>query len=190
MGILDTLLSSQNAQLITQLARNSGIDESDVQNVLGQLLPVVSQGIKNNADTTEGLGELVSAMGKGNYQRYLEHPEDLAQPVATREGNAILGRALGSRDASRSVAEYAAEATGIDSGIVKQLLPLVATAVMGALSKETTDSPIGGQGQSLDMSSLGGANASPVVGLITSFLDADKDGDITDDLFNIARKFF
>jgi len=190
MGILDTLLSGQNAQLITQLARNSGIDETDVQNVLGQLLPAVSQGIKSNASTSTGLGELVTALGKGDYQRYLDNPEELTTSSATDEGNAILGHVLGGRDASRSLAEQAAELTGIDSGIVKQLLPLVATAVMGALSKETTDSPIGGSGKSLDMSSILGADASPVVGMITSFLDADNDGDITDDLLNMAKKFF
>lgn len=40
MGILDTLLSGQNAQLMTQLARNSGINEADVQKVICQLLVV------------------------------------------------------------------------------------------------------------------------------------------------------
>jgi len=189
MGILDALLSGQNGQLISQLARSSGIGEKDVQNVLGQLLPAVSNGIKGKASSSEGLGELVSALGKGDYQRYLERPEELGGQTATDEGNAILGKVLGGRDASRSVAEQAAQATGISSSIVKQLLPLVATAVMGALSKETTDSPIGGRGQSLDMSSLTGADASPVVGMITSFLDADNDGSITDDLLNMAKKF-
>ena len=189
MGILDSLLSGQNGQLIAQLARSSGIGEKDVQNVLGQLLPAVSKGIKGNASSSEGLGELVTALGKGNYQRYLESPEELAGQAATDEGNAILGKVLGGRDASRGVAEQAAKTTGIDSSIIKQLLPLVATMAMGALSKETTDSPIGGRGQSLDMSSLTGADASPVIGMITSFLDADNDGSITDDLLNMAKKF-
>ena len=102
---------------------------------------------------------------------------------------AILGHVLGNKEASRNVAAQAAQATGVNSDIVKQLLPLVATAVMGALSKETTDSPIGGRGQSLDLSSLTGADASPVVGMITSFLDAGNDGSITDDLLNMAKKF-
>jgi len=190
MGILDTLLSGQNAQLITQFARNSGIDEADVQKVIGQLLPAVSQGIKTNASTSEGLGALVNALGKFDYQRYLDHPEQLTEPAATDKGNAILGHVLGSRDVSRNVAEQAAQTTGVDSGIIKQLLPLVATAVMGALSKETKDSPIGGSGQSLGMNNILGADASPVVGMITAFLDTNNDGDITDDLFNMARKFF
>lgn len=189
MGILDTLLSGQNGQLIAQLARNSGIGESDVQSVLGQLLPAVSSGIKSQVSNSAGLGELVNAMGQGDYQRYLDRPEELASQAATDEGNNLLGSILGSRDASRSVAEQAAQTTGVDSSIIKKLLPLVATAVMGALSKETTDSPIGGRGQSLNLSSLTGASASPVMGMITSFLDADNDGNITDDLLNMAKKF-
>lgn len=190
MAILEALLSGQNAQLITQFARNSGIDAADMQKVIGQLLPAVSQGIKSNASTSEGLGALVTALGKGDHQRYLENAEGIDEAAATTEGNAILGHVLGGRDASRSVAEQAAQTTGVDSSIVKQLLPLVATAVMGALSKEAKDSPIGGSGQSLGLNSILGADASPVVGMISSFLDTDNDGDITDDLFNMAKKFF
>jgi hypothetical protein len=54
-------------------------------------------------------------------------PEGIDEAAATTEGNAILGHVLGGRDASRSVAEQAAQTTGVDSSIVKQLLPLVAT---------------------------------------------------------------
>ena len=61
--------------------------------------------------------------------------------------------------------------------------------MMGALSKETSNSAIGGVGN-LDLSGLLGGNASPIVGMVTSFLDANNDGDVTDDLLNLAKKFF
>ncbi len=189
MGILAEILGGQNAQLVTQFARKSGIDESDVQSVIGQLLPALTQGIKTNVASPDGLGALVTALSKGDHQRYLEQPDALAESGAVDEGNAILGHVLGSRDASRSVAEQAAQTTGVSSSIVKQLLPLVATAVMGALSKEATASPLGGAGN-LDAGSLLGGDSSPVIGMITSFLDSDNDDNITDDLFNIAKKFF
>ncbi|SMG64876.1 protein containing DUF937, bacterial, partial [methanotrophic bacterial endosymbiont of Bathymodiolus sp.] len=96
MAILEALLSGQNAQLITQFARNSGIDAADMQKVIGQLLPAVSQGIKSNASTSEGLGALVTALGKGDHQRYLENAEGIDEAAATTEGNAILGHVLGS----------------------------------------------------------------------------------------------
>ncbi len=189
MGILDTLLSGQNIQLVTQLAKNSGIDSADVQKVIGQLLPALSQGVKANVSQSGGIDQLIGALSKGNHQQYLDNPESLSDTSAVNEGNAILGHVLGNKEASRNIAAQTAQSTGVSNDIVKQLLPLVATAMMGALSKETSNSAIGGVGN-LDLSGLLGANASPVVGMVTSFLDADNDGDVTDDLLNLAKKFF
>lgn len=189
MGILDTVLGG-NTQIVSQLARNFGVDESAVQNVVSQLVPAVSKGIKNNASSSDGLGGLINALSQGNHQQYIENPNALTESSAIDEGNAILGHVFGNKDVSRNVASHAAESTGVDNGIVKQLLPLVATAVMGALSKETTNSSaLGGVGN-LDVSSLLGGDSSPAVDLISSFLDSDNDGDVTDDLLNLAKKFF
>jgi len=189
MGVLDAILGGQNGQLITQLAKGAGLDESTVQSVVNQLLPAVSKGIKSNAGSSGGLSSLVSALSAGNHQQYLDNPEKLADSAAVDEGNAILGHVFGNKDVSRNVAGHAAEATGVDSGIVKKLLPLVATAVMGALSKETTNSPLAGN-SGLGLNNLLGGDNSAVSSLVTSFLDADGDGDVTDDLLNMAKKFF
>jgi len=189
MGILETLLSGQNAQLVSQLAKNTGLDSTDVQKIIGQLVPALSQGIKTNVSQSGGVEQLINALSKGNHQHYIDKPESLTDASAVTEGNSILGHILGSKEASRNMATQAAQTTGVSNDIVKQLLPLVATAIMGALSKETSNSPIGGVGN-LNLSSLLGNNASPVVGMVTSFLDTNNDGDITDDLFNLAKKFF
>ncbi len=191
MGILDVVLGAGNTQLVTQLANKFGIDESDIQGVLSQLIPAVSKGIKGNATSSEGLGGLVNTLSQGGHQRYLDNPEALTDPSAIEDGNAILGHVFASKDVSRNVASHTAEVTGVDNSVVKQLLPLVASVVMGALSKETVNSPaLGGVGN-LDISSLlGGNGSSQATQLISSFLDADNDGDVTDDLLNLAKKFF
>ncbi len=189
MGILDAILGGQDNQLVTQLAKTAGIDESMVQNVVTQLLPAVSKGIKSNVGESGGLGDLVNALSSGNHQQYLDNPEKLTESAALDEGNAILGHVFGDKDVSRNVAGQAAEATGVDSGIIKKLLPLVATTVMGALSKETANNPLLG-GSGLDANNLLGGDTSSVSNLLTSFLDADNDGDVTDDLLNMAKKFF
>ncbi len=184
MGILDSILGGGNSQMISQLARTVGIDESTVQSVVNQLLPAVSKGIKNNAGSSDGLGGLMNALTSGNHQQYLDNPEILGNSTAVDDGNGILGHIFGNKDVSRNVAGHAAEATGVDSSLVKKLLPLVASMAMGALSKETGSS-------GLNMTNLlGGGDSSSATDLISSFLDADNDGDITDDLLNIAKKFF
>lgn len=182
MNLFESLLGGQNAQLVNQLAKQAGLDSNDVQNIVGQLLPVLSNGIKQNATNSDGLQSLMQALQNGNHGKYLDNPDVLADPSATTEGNAILGHILGSKDDSRNLARQAAESTGTDESIVKKLLPLVAATAMGALSKTA--------GQATNQATLGNANNSDFGNLLVSFLDSNNDGNITDDLFNIAKKFF
>lgn len=186
MNLLDTFLGEQNAGMIAKLAQSVGIDQNDARNVVGQLLPAVSKGIKSNATSDEGRQGLLNTLRTGDYQRYLDHPEALQEGEAQREGNAILSHIFGGKDVSRNVAAHAAQETGTDAGIVKKLLPLVATAVMAALSKQSSDDTASG----ISARKSGPTGASSTDHWITSFLDADKDGDITDDLLNLAKKFF
>ncbi|AEF99837.1 DUF937 domain-containing protein [Methylomonas methanica] len=178
MNIFQSLLGGQNSQLVEQLAKQAGLDSADVQKILGQVLPALSSGIKQNTASGNGLQNLMQALQNGNHAKYLENPEVLAEPSATAEGNAILGHILGSKDDSRNLARHAAEVTGADENIVKKLLPLVAATAMGALSKKT------GQANLKD------ADSPDLGNLLVSFLDTNNDGNITDDLFNIAKKLF
>ncbi len=189
MGILDSLLNDQNIQIINQLAENNGIDNSDVQNVIQQVLPALSKGIKNNISQEGGLNELIETLSSGHHQRYLEQPEALADESAAHEGNAILGHVLGNKEVSRDISMQVTQETGIDNSIVKKLLPLIATTVMASLSKEVSNSALGGVGNS-DLSRLLGDNSSPIIDMMSSFLDSDKESDITDDLLNLAKRFF
>lgn len=54
---------------------------------------------------------------------------------------------------------------------------------MGAMSKQTSG---GGKLRAL----APGQQSSSLLGSLTSFFDADKDGSVVDDLLNLGRKFF
>ena len=112
------------------------------------------------------------------------------------DGNAILGHIFGSKDVSRNVAGAAASQTGINADTLKKMLPMVATVAMGALSKQAKG---GGGSAGGPLSGLtGGGGSNPLSGLqtmgglgaITQLLDSDKDGDATDELLDMAKKFF
>ncbi len=173
MNILETIIQAQGGSLVRQLAGALDVDERSIQNAIGQVVPALSRGIQRNAATETGFSGLADALAKGNHQRYLEQPETLAEPAAQLEGNAILGHVFGSKDVSRNVAGAAAKETGIDAGIIKKLLPLLAPVVMGALSSRASSSEL-----------------STSQGEITSFLDFDKDGSAIDDILDMARRFF
>ena len=85
---------------------------------------------------------LLQALGKGNHDRYLDHADALTNHAAVEDGNGILGHIFGSKDTSRALADRTSKTTGISSGILKKMLPLIAALVMGSLKKQSSNSGI------------------------------------------------
>lgn len=137
MDLLQQLMKNAGGGATNRIGQQFGLDESQTAAVLGQLVPALTDGLKKNAGTAGGAAGLAKALQKGGHQRYIDEPESLGDSGAVEDGNKILGHLLGSKDVSRQVAAAASSNTGIDAGVVKQLLPLVATMVMGSLSKQT-----------------------------------------------------
>lgn len=174
MNILSEILNTGNGQVVRQMANQFGLDESEARNAISSLLPALTSGLKNNvAGSGQGADDLLSALIKGNHSRYVDEPDVLTTNRTREDGNSILGHVLGSKDVSRKVADKASSNTGVDPGILKSMLPILATVVMGALSKQTST---GSGGQNIDS--------------LTSFIDLDGDGSVADDLLDFARKLF
>ena len=137
---------------VSAIARELGVDESTVESGAGALLPHVVKGVENQGlpggvadseaadaqpadlqvnDPAEGggmggmgglggmLGGLMGAGGGGM----------LGSLIGGGVGNQSLGHIFGSKDASRDVAAQASQQSGVDSSILKKLLPIVAGAV-------------------------------------------------------------
>jgi hypothetical protein len=182
MNLLQSILNTQNGDSVRQLAQNFGLGEDQTVSALSSLIPALSQGLKQNVSSSGGLESLLSALGSGNHQRYVEDLSTLGQQETIQEGNGILGHLLGSKDVSRQVASQAAAQTGVGEDILKRMLPVVATMVMGSLSKQA---PALGQ-----QNALGAGESGGVMGMLSSFLDADRDGSAVDDVMGFVGKFF
>lgn len=181
MNLMDMILNGQNGDVVRQMANNFQLDEGQARSAMGTLIPALSRGIGREASSPQGLEDLVGALGRGNHSRYLDDPGSLGQKGAVVEGNGILGHLFGSKDVSREVASRAAQSSGVDSGILKKMLPLLASVAMGAMAK---------QGFGNDASRLAGGGQDAGLGsLLTSFLDADKDGSAMDDILGLASRF-
>lgn len=179
MNILNTILNAQGGAAVNQLAKQFGLDSRKTDSVLSQLIPALAGGVKNNIGQQGGLDSLISALNKGDHDRYLDDTNQLSNQSTVDDGNAILGHIFGSKDVSRQVASRASANTGIDSSILKKMLPVIATMVMGGMSKQSS-----GVGGALGSLLTGGqqSNNSAMGGILSSFLDADGDGSIADDL--------
>ena len=127
----------RNPQILDQLGRAAGVSSREAQTGLEALLPAVTRGMQRNARGSSGLESLIKALGSGAHDRYVEQPDRLGDARTRLDGNAILGHVFGSKDVSRNVAAHAAESSGLDASVLKQMLPIVASIAMGALSKQS-----------------------------------------------------
>jgi hypothetical protein len=136
MNILDTMMSSGNGAAIRQISSQLGLDETQTASALSALVPALAGGVQRNVQAPGGLEGLAAALTSGNHQRYVDSPDALADPAAVEDGNGILGHVLGSKDVSRQVAAQASAQTGIGADVLKKLLPLAATLMMGAFARQ------------------------------------------------------
>jgi hypothetical protein len=135
MDLLNMVLAATKGDALGSLARQHNLSTDQTSDILSQLLPALTGKLQSNVEQENGLESLLGALGKGNHQRYVDDPNTLAEPDSLLEGNKILGHLLGSKDASRQVASQVASSTGVGSSIIKKLLPMAATMLMGAMSK-------------------------------------------------------
>jgi hypothetical protein len=178
MNILETILQAQGGGAVNKLASQFGLKPEQAQSAVAALLPAVAAGLQRNMATESGRSSLLEALGQGRHQSYIDDPDTLAQPSTTADGNAILGHLLGSKDVSRTAAASAAQRTGIDTGTLKKMLPLVAALAMGGLSKQTKATS--------DRAQAGAGLAS----MIGPLLDRDGDGSIADDVAGMLGGLF
>jgi hypothetical protein len=170
MDLLNQLLEATGSGDLQNLANQFGLDSSAVNSVLGQVVPALGSGIQKNTQSPDGLESLLGALKNGGHEKYLGDISSVASQTGVADGNNILGHVFGSKDISRNVASQASEASGVSSDVIKQMLPMIATMVMGTLGKQAGSGGLG------DM--------------LSSMLDSDGDGSAVDDVMDMAKKFF
>jgi hypothetical protein len=200
MQITDILAQAGGLQ---SMARELGISEADAAKGAAALAPAILGGFKKQAQAQpsglEGLGGLLGQLGGGSLLSQVLAPE----PTDVSPGNDVLGQIFGSKDVSRTVAQSASAQTGVDQGVLKKMLPMLAMMIAGYMATQrggaaTTTAAAGGGGLGgLLGGLLGGGGSSAASGAGTSamgglgsMLDMNGDGNPLDDILRMAGKRF
>lgn len=211
MNMMEMILQAAGGQAPQQVGSQFGLDPQQSQGAIAALLPAISSALKQNTSSPQGLAGLLGAMQNGNHDQYLDNPQQLGQPQAVNEGNAILGHLFGSKEVSREVAARASAKSGVGADVLKKMLPMVAMMAMGSLGKQSRQPTMktalagmamqhlmGGQKSGLGsiLGALTGGNARAQrqqqathqqgMGMLGKMLDADGDGSTMDDILQMV----
>ena len=200
MNLTDILAQAGGLQSV---ARDLGLSEEQAAAGAEALLPAILGGMKKQAQAQPaglgGLGGLLGQLGGGGLLDQVLGP----QPTDPSQGNEVLGRIFGSRDVSRAVADNAASQSGLDSSVLRKMLPLLAMLVTGFMARQA-----GGAGRAQEGGGLGGlggligglgglfggagaaglGGGMDALGGLGAMLDMNGDGNALDDILRMAGK--
>jgi hypothetical protein len=153
MNIVEIIARSHNGHGLDVLGRQFGLSREQTLAAVAELAPMVTSGVRRNTREPDGMVSLFEALSGGRHERYLEDDAAVEYDRVKNDGNAILGHLFGRKEVSREVAMQAAGTTGIGSAILKKMLPIIASMVMGAIFKRmsggaSAPAPRGGSGSS------------------------------------------
>ena len=187
MALLDMLGQQLQGNTLTQISQQLGTDEGTTAKAVALALPMLVGGLARNAATDQGAAALDQALTRDHDGSLLDAPDRaVADPMAFG-GGGILGHIFGQRQAP--VEQGVAKATGLDAQKAGKLLMILAPIVMAALARARTGqgatnasagSVLQREQSSLERQVPGG------LGGLASILDRDGDGQIADDIANLA----
>lgn len=173
---------------LSSMARELGISEQQAATGASALLPAIMGGFRKQAQGGSGgagLAGLLGQLGGGSLLEEVLSP----QPTPVGHGNNVLGEIFGSKDVSRAVAQDASARTGLDSSLLRKMLPMLAMLAAGYMARQNAGAAGAQQGGGLGgllgglMGGSGGAaGTAGGLGALAGLLDADGDGNPLDDI--------
>ena len=149
---------------ISAIGRQFGLSEEQTRTALDALVPVVAAGVRKQAQSPDGLQDILKSVLTGGYGAALEDENAVTFDRAKPRGDEALGQIFGNKDVSREVAQQLSLNSGIGAAVLKKLLPIVASVVMGQVAKKMgagTSSGGGGLGDILGDILGGGSRPAP-----------------------------
>lgn len=144
MTLFEMMQSAQNGQAMQNLARQYGLSQQQTQSAIDALLPAFSMGLQRQTQDPYAFGNLAQMMTASPFAKMYDADGDGIPDNARAMGNDVLSQLFGSKEVSNAVTAQAAATSGVGQAILKQMLPVIASMVMGGLFKSTNSQGMGG----------------------------------------------
>ncbi|NTW73173.1 MAG: DUF937 domain-containing protein [Eubacteriaceae bacterium] len=191
MDILDLLTNKLDDNTLKQLSKSVNAKPDQVKKLTQIGIPTLIEALNRNSNTPQGAQALNGALERHKDDK-VDDLSDFLQKVDKDDGAKILKHVLGGKN--QAIQTNLAKQSGMDTSQVMGLLSTLAPLILGALGNKKKQDNLDASGVSGLTSMLAGAlgksGGSDLMGMASKLLDADRDGNIMDDLGNMLGGFF
>jgi hypothetical protein len=142
MNLNDIIQAAQGGQGINNLAGQFGLSPEQAQAAIRAMIPAFSTGLQSAAQNPAALGGVLSHLASGAHQGSFADPNQTS--AASGLGGAVLGQIFGSPEIAAQIGQHAAQMSGVSPQIIQQMMPIVASMLMGGLAHSMTSQGMGG----------------------------------------------
>ena len=144
MNLFEMMQSAQNGQAMQNLARQYGLSMQQTQAALDALLPAFTMGLQRQTQNPYAFGNLAQMMTATPFGQMYDSDGDGIPDRAMPLGQDVMSQLFGSKEVANAVAAQAAATSGVGMAILKQMLPVIASILMGGLFKSVNNQGLGG----------------------------------------------
>jgi hypothetical protein len=132
MNLNDIIQAAQGGQGISNLASQFGLSPEQAQSAVQAMVPAFSTGLQNAMQDPGSLGGLISHLASGAHVGSYADPNQAS--AAGGAGADVLNQIFGSQDIVARLSQHASQISGVDAQTIQQMMPIVASMLVGGLA--------------------------------------------------------
>ncbi|RXF73303.1 DUF937 domain-containing protein [Hansschlegelia zhihuaiae] len=135
LNMFDLFRQAQGGAAFDNLARAYGVTPDQLRAMTAALTPAFAQGFQRQAQNDEAARRFADLFQTEAYARAFEMQAAALDPATRGAGENALDALFGSKEVSRAVAAQASAASGVQAKIIREVLPVLASILMGGFMK-------------------------------------------------------
>jgi hypothetical protein len=141
MNLNDIIQAAQGGQGVANLGAQFGLTPEQAQAAVQALTPAFSTALQKVTSDPSSLAGIVGHLASGLHQGSFTGADPSA---AAANGGAALSQIFGSSQIASQIAAHASSASGVDPQTIQQMMPALASMVLGGLAHSLTAQGFGG----------------------------------------------
>ena len=192
MNLIELITGNAGNQVASQAENKFGISKNQIIALLAVAAPLVISYLRKKSQEDPNEAEaLNNALDKDHDGSKLNDITSMISNYKGENGSAILNHMFG--DKKENIINSVSKSSGLDMNSTSNLMSMLAPFVLEFLGKNKKEQNLDADGisnlTSMASNFLGGSNGD-LMGMLTNFLDADKDGSIVDDAMDLLGGLF
>lgn len=185
--LVDQLIKQVSGGLSNEIGKQIGGSSVQTQNALSQFIPIMTQALAKNTQTSSGAGALFNALQNDHDGGILDNIAGFLGNASSGPGKGILGHVFSNQ--LGGVNNFISESTGLSPQATSSLMEIAAPIIMGYLGKQRSQNNMNQNGLvDLLMNSSKSVQSSDPKNnsMISALLDGNNDGSMVDDVAKIG----